>query len=289
MAGPRRAVVAAPRRGPRRRPWSLPLTLVLCTIATVACRAGRGELVLASTTSTYDSGLLDVLLPVFEAEHDSIRVKLVAVGSGEALALGRHGDADVLLVHSPAEEAQFMAAGHGVRRLRVMRNDYLIAGPRADPARIADVTAVSDAARRIATAAAGFISRGDSSGTHRREVRMWHEAGVEDAQLRAFRIDVGQGMAETLAIASERRAYTLTDRATFAALQPSLQLVALLHGAPELDNPYSVITARRARHSRRADLFADWITSEKAAAVIRSFRPAGAGSPVFAPATDAAS
>jgi tungstate transport system substrate-binding protein len=242
----------------------------------------RNELILASTTSTVDSGLLDVLIPAFEREHADIRIKVIAVGSGEAMALGRRRDADVLLVHSPPDEEAFMAAGHGVRRLAVMSNDFVIAGPPADPAGLRGETSVIDALRRIVARAAPFVSRGDSSGTHRKELDLWAEAGM----LPRTRSEVGQGMGETLTIASERGAYILSDRGTYLALSNHLRLEVLVQGDARLANPYSAITVQGSRNAAGADAFADWIASADAAHLIRTFGIETFGQPLFFPAAD---
>jgi tungstate transport system substrate-binding protein len=244
-----------------------------------ACDQPR-ELVLASTTSTVDSGLLDVLLPAFEQTQDDVRVKTVGVGSGEALALGRHGDADVLLVHSPADERAFMEAGHGLRRLPVMMNDYIIAGPPGDPADVGTAATAIDALRLIASSGEPFVTRGDSSGTHRRELSLWSDAATAPPA----RIDVGQGMGEALTIASERGAYILSDRSTYLALSGNLRLDILVEDPDRLANHYSVITVRDSRNADVADAFADWLTSSAAAALIRSFGVERFGQPLFFPA-----
>lgn len=244
-----------------------------------APRATR--LVLASTTSLYDSGLLDVLLPEFEASHTRIDVQLVAVGSGHALELGRRGDADALLVHAPDDELDFMAAGHGRSRTPVMHNDFVIVGPETDPVGVRGAASASDAMRRIAVGGAPFISRGDGSGTHRAELRLWHAAGDGRIPTGAVRVEVGQGMGESLAIASERGAYTLTDRATFVTLARTLHLVLLLEDRPTMVNAYSVITTARGRHQAAADSFALWLVSPQAAAVIDGYGPARFGQRVF--------
>jgi tungstate transport system substrate-binding protein len=275
------------------RPVGLRLhTALLAVIALHAggCTADRPasrELVLASTTSLYDSGLLDVVLPAFEATHVNIRVRLVAVGSGHALELGRRGDADVLLVHSPADELEFMRGGHGHSRLTVMRSDFIIVGPAADPAGVRGATDAADAMRRIAASGARFVSRGDDSGTHRREAELWSAAGLggRDGDGRANRVEVGQGMGETLAIASERAAYTLSDRGTFGAMSGKLRLARLFHGGPALLNEYSVITVAGSRRAPDAATFAAWLTSEAAASVIAAFGADETGAPVFIPAS----
>jgi tungstate transport system substrate-binding protein len=218
-----------------------------------------------------------VLLPAFAQRYDDIRVKLIAVGSGEALALGRRRDADVLLVHSPSDEAQFMSAGHGRSRHVVMWNDYVIAGPSTDVAGVRDAATVAEALGMIAVSGAQFISRGDSSGTHRKELMLRRMAGIENGT----RIEVGQGMGEALAIASERGAYTLADRATFIALSATLRLAIVFEGDPLLSNPYSVITVAGSRGEREADLFAAWLQSSEARQLIDSFGSERFGRPLF--------
>jgi tungstate transport system substrate-binding protein len=254
---------------------------LLCALLATGCER-PAPLILASTTSTADSGLLDVLVPAFEDAYTDLSVKVIAVGSGEALALGRRGDADVLLVHSPADEQTFMAAGHGARRLGVMANDYVIAGPPADPAGIRGGTDAVAALRRIAEQNAAFISRGDNSGTHRKELALWGLAGSMPER----RVEVGQGMGEALGIASERGTYILTDRGTYLALSQALELDVLVEGDPLLRNTYSVITVRGARNAHGADLLTDWLVSEDAAALIRSFGVDRVGEPLFIPAAD---
>lgn len=264
-----------------RRVRVLLAALLLC-----GCSIEPGEVVLASTTSTMDSGLLDALVPAFEQSAGGARVKVIAVGSGEALTLGRRGDADVLLVHSLAEEIAFMENGHGVRRLPLMYNDYVILGPPADDAHVYDSRDVVDALTRIAASGSRFISRGDSSGTHRKELRLWQSAGIDVN--RDWHNDVGQGMAETLMIASERAAYTLSDRATYLASEPALQLIILREGDPELLNPYSVITTRSSRNPAGAQRFADWITGAEGVELIRTFGVSTHGRPLFFPTPDSA-
>lgn len=255
--------------------------LLLCATLITAC-AQPDELILASTTSTVDSGLLDVLVPAFERVHGNTRIKVIAVGSGEAMALGRRRDADILLVHSPAEEEAFMAAGHGVRRLPAMANDYVIAGPPEDPAGVRGERSVIAALRRIAARDAPFISRGDGSGTHRKELDLWAEAAI----LPAGRSEVGQGMGEALGIAAERGAYILTDRGTYLALSGNLRLDVVVEGDALLENPYSVISVRGSRNTAGAEDFADWLTSPDAARLIRNFGIDRFGEPLFFPATN---
>jgi tungstate transport system substrate-binding protein len=254
--------------------------LLLCAASLVIACDQPHELILASTTSTVDSGLLDVLIPAFERAHDETRVTVIAVGSGEAMALGRRGDADILLVHSPAEEEAFMAAGHGSHRSPVMANDFIIAGPPEDPAGVLGERDVGEALRRIAATGSSFISRGDGSGTHRKELDLWRAAGVTHDT----RTEVGQGMGESLTIASERGSYILTDRGTWLALASNLNLDVLVEGDAQLANPYSIIRVNGSRNARDAELFADWIVSPAAAELIRTFEQFG--EQLFFPAAD---
>lgn len=239
-------------------------------------------MVLASTTSTEDSGLFEILLPAFERAHPQYRIQLIAVGSGQALELGRRGDADVLLVHSPEAEQAFMGDGHGVRRDAVMSNDFLIVGPASDPA---DIRArdPAEALRRIANRGAAFVSRGDSSGTHHAELDLWRRAGVQPPPEAGWYLQVGQGMGDALMIASERGAYTLTDAATYRFLADALALVVLSAGGAALENPYSVIPVTGARNAEGAEAFARWITSAEAQALIGAYATERFGSPLFRP------
>ena len=199
------------------------------------------SLILATTTSTQDSGLLDVIIPLFEQET-GYKVQTVAVGSGQAMTMGQEGNADVLLVHSPAAEVAFMAAGWGKDRLLIMHNDFIIVGPSSDPAKIKGLTAV-EAFKAIAAAGASFISRGDNSGTNTKELSLWKSAKIDPVGTKAaWYIESGQGMGATLTIASEKSAYTLTDRATFLANQANLQLAILTEKDNALLNVYHVIT-----------------------------------------------
>lgn len=237
---------------------------------------GGRDVILATTTSFRDTGLLDSLLPAFERET-GYRLQAIAVGSGQALRMGERGDADVLLVHSPAAEMAFVRAGSGTRRRIVAWNYFAVVGPRGDPARVAEAPSAADALRRIAAAGAGFISRGDSSGTHVREVALWAEAGGRPGW--ADYVETGQGMAMTLLVADERGAYTLTDRATLAAFRHRIALVPLRPPEPSLLNVYHVIevspTGRPRVNAIGARAFADWITSPAVQERIASFGPAG--------------
>ncbi len=199
------------------------------------------NLILATTTSTQDSGLLDVLIPMFESET-GYKVQTVAVGSGQAMQMGQEGNADVLLVHSPSAEKQFMTDGWGKDRALIMHNDFIVVGPAADPARIKGLSAV-DAFKAIATAAATFVARADKSGTSTKELGIWKKAELGPATTKpTWYIETGQGMGASLTIASEKVGYTLTDRATFLANKANLQLEVLVEGDNSLLNVYHVIT-----------------------------------------------
>jgi tungstate transport system substrate-binding protein len=197
---------------------------LLVTLALAACgdddsgqsdaRTGNGQMILATTTSTQDSGLLDDLVPKFEGES-GCSVKTIAVGSGEALELGEKGNADVLLVHSPKAEQEYMDGGHGLSRKAVMYNDFIVVGPKDDPAKIKGADSVAEAFTRIAKAEAPFASRADESGTNAKELSIWEAAGIEPKG--SWYIETGQGMGETLTIASQKQAYTLSDRGTYLA------------------------------------------------------------------------
>ena len=243
--------------------------------------AEPAQLILASTTSTEDSGLFEALLPAFEAAHPELDVKVIAVGTGEALELGRRKDADVLLVHAPAAESAFVARGHGAERREVMHNDFVIVGPPADPAGIRGTAPAAAALRRLAEARAPFVSRGDDSGTHTRERQLWRDAGVEPAG--AWYQDAGQGMGDVLRIAGEKRAYTLTDRATYLNLREALDLDVLVEGDERLFNPYGVIPVAGAANVEGGRVFADWVTGPAAQALIGRFGAERFGRPLFVP------
>lgn len=255
--------------------------LAACGSPAAAPSAER-SLILATTTSTQDSGLLDDLLPAFTAAT-GWAVKPVAVGSGQAIEMGRRGEADVLLVHSPAAEEEYVAEGTAGRRLLVMHNDFVLLGPEADPAGVRG-GAADEAMRRIAsTGAAPFVSRGDDSGTHAREKSLWEEAGVAPGG--SWYQETGQGMGATLRVAAEKAGYTLSDRATYLS-QPG-GLAVLVEGDPGLLNVYHVIeVTTRAGERVQPDAgaaFADWITGPEAQQRIGEFGRAEYGQPLFVP------
>lgn len=255
-------------------------------LAAGGCGQRTPSLILGATTSTYDSGLLEVLVREFRADHPAARVRTIVVGSGEALELARRGDADVLIVHAPVAEARFVAAGHAARREPLMSNEFVIAGPASDPARVRDAADPADGFRRIAASGVGFISRGDSSGTHERELALWRDALTTPA--RPWYVESGQGQATTLQIASERQAYVLTDRATFDVLADITDLVPLSGNHPALLNPYSVIVPANAALPEEARALADWLVSDAATTVIDGFRLPNSSGPLFRPTDRAA-
>ena len=244
----------------------------------------EATITLATTTSTRDSGLLDGLLPRFE-EETGIEVKVVAVGSGQALELGRRGDADVLLTHAPDAEAEFVAEGHGVSRRPMMHNDFVLVGPMDDPANVADATSAVGALRRIADAQAQFVSRGDDSGTHRKEESLWRQAKFEPQG--AWYLRAGAGMAAALRMAGEKSAYALCDRGTFLARGRGLGLAVVSQEDPVLRNQYAVIVVNSASGSQAsreaARRFADFLLSEPARKVIAEFGEDVFGEPLFFP------
>ena len=249
-----------------------------------ATEAARGRVILATTTSTVDTGLLDDLVPVFERQT-GYQVVTLSLGSGQALAVGARGDADVLLVHSPDAEAAFMQAGHGVERRLVMHNDFVVVGPAADPAGVRGAPSAVEALRRIAAARAPFVSRGDQSGTHSLELKLWGQAGIRPQG--GWYIESGTGMGQTLQIASERDAYTISDRGTYLALRRTLHLEVLLEGDPVLRNIYHVILVDPSKNDRinaaGARAFADFLTGPEGQRRIGEFGRDRFGQPLFVP------
>jgi len=245
------------------------------------------EVLLATTTSTRDSGLLDVLVPMFE-HAAGYRVKTVSVGTGAALALGARGEADVVLVHAPESERHWMAEGHGTRRLLVMHNDYVLVGPPGDPARLSAAADAVAALRAIAEATAPFVSRGDQSGTHQLELALWQQALVQPAGQRWY-VESGSGMGQTLTIADQRDAYTIADRATWLAFREKTRLMLLFEGDPALFNVYHVMPVNPAKLPRAAinaaggEAFADFLVSAEAQRAIGEFGRDRYGQALFTP------
>jgi tungstate transport system substrate-binding protein len=249
-----------------------------------ANRTQADSITLATTTSTQDSGLFDVLLPAFERES-GITLKVIAVGSGQALELARRGDADVLLVHSPVAEQEFMEQGWGAKRLAVMHNDFVILGPLADGAEIKMARSAADAFMAIARRQSTFVSRGDDSGTHKKEVELWKAAGLKPGG--DWYIVSGAGMAQALRIANEKNAYIVSDRGTYLALADELALAVLLEGDDQLVNRYSVITINPERHPhihhREATRFAEYLVSTSGQRAIGDFGVERFGQALFIP------
>jgi tungstate transport system substrate-binding protein len=270
----------------------MPLRLLVVALALLGLvspgAAGSRAVILATTTSTQDSGLLDVLVPMFERES-GITVKTVSVGTGQALALAARGEADVALVHAPALEKKYVADGTLHRRRLVMYNDFVLVGPAGDPAAIAGQRSAVEALRRIAAAGARFVSRGDRSGTHLLEQALWKQAGVAPAA--PWYVESGQGMGATLALADDRRAYTLTDRATLLAYGRRVALQILVERDRPLLNVYSVLEVNPANGPRvnveGGRAFADFMVAPRTQAAIRAFGVERFGQPLFVPVAGA--
>jgi len=271
-------------------PYSLRLIARSAFLAALLSFAGCGgtpehkSIILGTTTSTQDSGLLDELLPLFESQT-GLLAKTIAVGTGEALAMGKRGDADVLLVHAPTQEKEMVAAGLAINRRIVMHNDFLIVGPEGDPAGIHGSHNGAESVMRIAEAEERFTSRGDNSGTHFREMSLWNAAGIEPGGDRY--ISTGQGMGATLMIAAELGAYVLTDRGTYLALQEQTGLVPHVEGDPLFLNIYSVMEVNPELFPKvngaGARAFSEFIRGREAQEIIRGFGVEKFGQPLFFP------
>ncbi len=242
------------------------------------------QLILATTTSTQDSGLLDVILPDFEAKA-GYKVEVIAVGSGAAMSMGESGDADVLLVHSRAAEDEFIAAGHGVDRHDVMYNDFLIIGPAADPAGIKGGNDAVAALTKISESKSIFLSRGDESGTHKKELSIWKAAGIEPSG--DWYNSVGKGMGDTYRMADEMQGYTVIDRATYLANKGNYSLEPMVEGDELLFNPYGVIAVSPEKYPNinyeGATAFIQWIISDETQALIAEFGKDQYGQSLFIP------
>jgi tungstate transport system substrate-binding protein len=256
--------------------------------------AASQTLRLATTTSTADSGLLEAILPDFEAKHNA-KVDVIAVGTGQALELGSNGDVDVVLVHARAREDQFVADGDGINRLDVMYNDFILVGPKDDPAGVAGMDMAKEAFAQIAARSATFVSRGDDSGTHTKEKSLWSAAGLTPTVDSGWYLSIGQGMGETLLFANEKSAYTLSDRGTWLSQQANLPNLGLLVGGANIAqnkdkallNPYGVIPVNPAKHPGvnfdLATRFAEWITSIETQKMISEYGQDKFGQPLFYP------
>ena len=257
------------------------------TASTVHAAQKGKEVILATTTSTQDSGLLDVLLPVFKKDTGYF-VKTISVGSGQAMMMGKKGEADVLLVHSPAEEKKLADEGYFVDRKLVMHNDFIIIGPPNDPAKIKGSATAVEAFKKIAQSGSLFYSRGDKSGTHSKELSIWKAAGINPEGQKWYR-KTGSGMGATINVASEKDGYTLADRGTYVALNKKNRLhsVILLEGEPALLNIYHVMVVNPSKwpkvNTAGAKAFADFMVSNTAQELIRTYGVEKFGSPLFFP------
>jgi tungstate transport system substrate-binding protein len=248
-------------------------------------QAQEKTIILATTTSTQDSGLLDVLLPVFE-KKTSYFVKTIAVGSGQAMAMGQKGEADVLLVHSPAAEKKFVSEGFGINRKIIMHNDYVIVGPAEDPAKIKGMKSTPESFKKIASGGALFMSRGDNSGTHAKENDVWKAAGIKPEGQKWYQ-QTGLGMGQTLNVANEKKGYTLADRGTYLSLKKNLKLDILVEGDAILLNVYHVIEVNPTKwpkvNAAGAKAFSDFMVAKETQDMIKTYGVEKFGAPLFFP------
>jgi len=279
------ATPATPEPAVQQEPVEAPPADPTPTTAPTVRAGTPGRLILATTTSTQDSGLLDVILPDFRQQF-GVDVDVIAVGTGQALQIGKDGNADVLLVHARAQEDAFMADGHGARREDVMYNDFVIVGPESDPAGIKGLATAAEAFKKIADSNATFISRGDNSGTHSKELAIWKQLDMEPSG--AWYLSAGQGMGEVLTMTNEQQAYTLSDRATYLArTKQGLDLIVLVEKDKILLNPYGIISVNPAKgpqiNADLADKFVDWIISLPVQQMIAEYGKADFGESLFVP------
>ena len=275
----------------KKRIYGLAAAALLCALMITGASAadfapaGGKNIILATTTSTQDSGLLDALLPVFEKQTGYF-VKTIAVGSGQAIAMGAKGEADVLLVHSPGDEKKFMDEGNGLRRQLIMHNDFIIVGPAADPAGIKAAKTASEAFKNIADKKALFMSRGDKSGTHSKEKKIWEAAAI-DPENKPWYQQTGLGMGQTLGVAAEKKGYTLADRGTYLSLKKNLGLDVLCQDDKSLLNIYHVIEVSAQKwpkvNAAGAKAFADFMVASDTQKLISSFGVEKFGVPLFTP------
>lgn len=248
----------------------------------------KGEIILSTTTSTRDSGLLDFLLPIF-TEDTGIEVMTIAVGTGKALQMGRDGEADVLLVHAKADELKFVEEGHGTERHDVMYNDFILVGPEYDAAKSTEMIEpgnnISEALKNISEKKLTFVSRGDDSGTHKKELSIWKSAKIEPAG--DWYLEAGAGMGDVLKIASEKQGYTITDRATYLSMKDDLDLAIIVEGDTNLFNQYGVIPVnpdKNANINNEGALeFMNWLISDKGQGLIKEYGVDKYGEPLFIP------
>ena len=291
------ALVVSVACAPARLPTPTDLPTPAATAVPAAAPAGQStpvprsnsdrDIILATTTSTQDSGLLDVLVPLFE-EQTGYQVKTVSVGTGAALALGARGESDVVLVHAPASEVQWMAQGNGTERLLVMHNDFLLVGPADDPAHVKGTASALDALKQIASAGAPFVSRGDNSGTQQLELSLWQKDGISPKG-QPWYIESGTGMGQTLTIADERQAYTISDRATWLAFTGKIKLPIVVERDPVLLNVYHVMPVNPAKfpgvpiNAAGGKAFADFMVAPSTQKVIGDFGRDKYGQALFVP------
>src|SRR5262245_9599636 len=250
--------------------------VLLSTGIAGAVETEKPFIVVQSTTSTQDSGLFEYLLPKF-TDKTGIEVRVVAVGTGQALKNAENGDGDVVLVHSRPDEDKFVAEGWGVKRLDVMYNDFVIVGPSADPAKIGGLKDATAAYKKIAEAKAPFVSRGDNSGTHKAELKLWEETGVDlKSASGSWYLEAGSGMGATLNAAVGKKAYTLSDRGTWLSFKNKDDFTILVEGDPKLLNRYGVILVNPAKHpnvkAKEGQAFIDWLVGPEGQAAIASFK-----------------
>jgi tungstate transport system substrate-binding protein len=262
------------------------MILLLVFISATAVFAAETRIRMASTTSTQNSGLFDYLLPIFE-KKTGIKIDVVAVGTGASIEIGKRGDADVVFVHAKEQELQAVQEGFFVNRHDVMYNDFVIIGPPNDPAKVKGMKSAADALKQIAGAGASFVSRGDKSGTHTKELSLWKKAGMEPAGQKWY-IEIGQGMEKTQRMADEKRAYTLTDRGTWLATKDKdkLDLIIVLEGDPTLFNQYGVMAVNPKKHKhvkyKEAMDFVNWIISKEGQNAVAAFKDKN-GNALFIP------
>lgn len=245
----------------------------------------KGSIILATTTSTQDSGLLEYLLPNFE-KKEGIEVKVVAVGTGKALQMGKDGEADVLLVHAKVDEEKFVSEGHGTVRYDVMYNDFILLGPESDPVKIGKNAGqdMGKALKLIADSGQTFLSRGDDSGTHKKEKSIWKEKSIDPSKEKWY-METGQGMGETLKVADEKQGYTISDRSTYIKMKPNVDLQIICEGDKSLLNQYGIIPVNPNKNhtinSEGAEKFVNWIISDETQELIKSFKIQGHEEQVF--------
>ena len=259
--------------------------IIAASVMSAQAATKQKNIILATTTSTQDTGLLDVLIPIFEKQTGYF-VKTIAVGSGQAMAMGQKGEADVLLVHSPDTEKKFIGEGFGVNRRLVMHNDFVIVGSGADEAKIKNIKSAAEALKLIASAEVLFVSRGDNSGTHSQEKKLWKAAGINPEGQKWYQ-QTGLGMGQTLNVAAEKKGYTLADRGTYLAMKKNLSMDILVEGDAALLNIYHVMEVNIAKwpkvNAAGAKAFADFMVSQQTQNIVKSFGIDKYGSPLFFP------